>query len=237
MEVVIEFLKYLAADFGITALILFVVSSYLPLALVAYIIFINSPSGKVVDKRIAQKIKDDKTAHKIGNCLRKQFAQNVKNILQELAEDTQSDRALVFEYSNGTKNLVGLPFLYTSAVAEVSVPELNPISHRYQKINLSLLSGFIHKLEDEGSVYIEDMEEIRMEYPIMYELFKPTLTKSAMFYALQGVDEIIGFVMITKVDSAIGKKHSLTEIAKSAQLISSMLNFEELHKGIEKENK
>jgi len=222
MEVLIEFLMYLLKEFGVGALILFVISSSLPTAL---------------DKKIALKLEEDKAAHKIGNCLRKQFAQNVRNILQDLAEDTQSDRALVFEYSNGTRNLVGLPFLYTSAVAEVSVPELNPISHRYQKINLSLLSGFIHKLEDDGSVYIEDMETIRSEYPIMYELFKPSLTKSALFYALQGVDEIIGFLVITRVDEPINKKSSLTEVAKAAQLVSSMLNFEELHKKIEVKNK
>ena len=237
MEILIEFLLYILKEYGMAALLTFAGVASLPLALVSYIIFAVSSSGKAIDKKLAKKLEQDKTAHKIGNCIRKQFSQNVKNILQELAQDTESDRALVFEYSNGTRNLVGLPFLYTSAVAEVNVPELNPISHRFQKINLSLLSGFIHKLEEEGSIYIEDIEEIKQEYPILHELLKPSLAKSALFYALQGIDEVIGFIVITKVDKAIIKKPSLTEVAKSAQLISSMINFEEYQKELDLNNK
>lgn len=237
MEVLVEFLFYLLKEFGVVVLLLFMLSSTLPLALVGYIIFTNSSSGKALDKRIAAKLEQDKNAHKIGNSIRKQFSQNVKTILQELAEDTNSDRALVFEYSNGTKNLVGLPFLYTSAVAEVNTPELTPISHRFQKINLSLLAGFIHRLENEGSIYVEDLESIKIQYPIVYELFKPMSIKSALFYALQGVDEVIGFIVITKIEKTIDKKASLTEVAKSAQLISSMINFEELQKEMEKNDK
>lgn len=237
MEILMEFLFYILKEFGVVVLITLISVSSLPLALVSYIIFTASSSGKLIDKKLAEKLEKDKIIHKIGNRTRKQFSQNVKDILQELSEDTDADRAIVFEYSNGTTNLVGLPFLYTSAVAEVNIPELDPISPRYQKINLAILSGFIHKLEDEGSIYIEDFDKIKSEFPILHELLKPSLSRSMLFYALQGVDEVIGFVVIMKVEGPLEKKHSLTEIAKSAQLISSMLNFDELHKEIEHDNK
>jgi hypothetical protein len=188
-----------------------------------FIIFSWSSSGKAVDEKIARRIQMEKETHKAGNRLRKQFSQEVIELLQDVAIKACADRALVFEYSNGTSNLAGLPFLFASAAAEVTSAGTSPVALQYQKINLSLVSKFLSGLEKEGYVYIEDLESVKEEYPVMYAFMKPNNVKSALFYAIHGVDEVVGFIVATTIhDRILCKKDSLHEVAKAAQIISSM---------------
>ena len=144
-------------------------------------------------------------------------------MLQDLAEHTCADRALVFEYSNGSSNLVGLPFIFVSAAAEVVTPGTPPVSLQYQRINIALISRFLSDLEKEGYIFMEHFEDIKEKYPIIYSLMKPNGVNSALFYAIHGIDDVVGFMVLTTVtDELLCKRDSLHETAKAAQIISSM---------------
>ena len=177
----------------------------------------------------------DKEAHRNGSKLRKKFSQDVLVLLQDLAEKTCADRALVFEYSNGSSNLVGLPFIFVSAAAEVTTPSTTPVSLQYQRINIALISRFLTDLEKEGFIFAEHFDDIKEKYPIIHSLMAPNGVKSALFYAIHGIDDVVGFIVLTTVtDQLLCKKDSLHEMAKTTQIISSMWNFDELEKKQEK---
>ena len=191
--------------------------------------FSKSSIGKIIDQRLSKKIEDQKTTHKQGNKLRKQFSQNVQEILQDLAEHTNANRALVFEFSNGTSNLVGLPFLFMSAAAEVVTPGTALIGQMYQRMNTSIVANFLADLEDKGFVYVPDLSTAPEEHKVLTYFMLPNDVKSALFCSIQGIDEAIGFLVITTAmpsEKSINICKALPLLRKASQKIGSMLNFE-----------
>jgi len=215
----------------------FIILSIIPLLLGVIIVISKSSLGKIVDNKIAKKADSDAETHKVGNRLRKDFNKNVIGILQDLAEETEADRALVFEFSNGTSNLIGLPFLFMSATAEVVTPNTAPVGHKYQRVNISIAANFLIDLEEYGYVYIKNLQESKEKYPILSYFMLPNDVKSALFYSIEGVDEVVGFLVVTTTAASnkiINKNESMSIISKSAQRISALLSFNDLSKGLKK---
>lgn len=178
-----------------------------------------------------QKVQDKSQEHTKRIQLRKRFSKDVTSLIRQLASDTKSDRVLLFEYSNGTSNLMGLPFLYVAAAAEVLAPGISSVAHLYSKVNVSVVANFLLKLEDDGFCYIESLEDIKEEYPVLYNFLKPNNVESCFFYTIQGVEEVVGFIVCTSTNGRkLEKKTLLQKTPPIAQKISSMLNFDELDK-------
>jgi len=117
-----------------------------------------------------------------------------------------------------------------SATCEVLTPNIDAISPKYQKINTTLLASFLEKLEDKGYFYVRDLEEVRETEPMLYSFMKPDNIKSALFYTLYGVDDTIGFVLITTVgDKEFTREDTLSKVACTAQLISALINFDKIY--------
>lgn len=185
----------------------------------------------MIDKKFAEKAEKAKEIHKHGNRLRKQFAEDVQNILTDLAEETNANRAVVFEFSNGTTNLVGLPFLYMTAAAEVATPGLPLISTRHQRLNTAILASFLTKLEREGTIYVTHESPEVQEYAILSQIMKEANINSAFFCSIQGIDEAIGFLVILTSKTShniIDQQKAAMPIRRAAQKIGSMINFDEI---------
>ena len=58
----------------------------------------------------------------------------IRKELKHLAEETHADRTLLFEFSNGSSNLVGLPFLYLTATCEILTPTTESVSQKISEI-------------------------------------------------------------------------------------------------------
>jgi hypothetical protein len=205
--------------------------SIVPLVAILLIIYSNSSLAKTLDRKFAEKAEEAKETHKHGNRLRKQFTQNVQDILEDLAEETDANRAVVFEFSNGTTNLVGLPFLFMTAAAEVATPGLPLMGPRHQRLNTSIISSFLIKLEREGYIFIDDSMPEVDEYRILRQIMENANIKSALFCSIQGIDEAIGFlVIVTSRNSraTFNLQTSLLPTSKAAQKIGSMINFDEI---------
>lgn len=233
MNEVLKFLTYVMNTFGYWPATTFLILSFVPLLSLVYVSFIKTSFGKVLDQKFSEKIEEEKAIHKEGNRLRKQFTKNVHEILDELAEQTEADRAVVFEFSNGTSNLVGLPFLFMSAAAEVVTHMATSVSTNYQRMNISIAASFLTSLEEEGLIYVKDITEIQTEFPVLTHFLKKDDVKSALFYILQGVDEPIGFIALSTTDASgkiLNKDAAILETAKAAQKISTLINFNELTK-------
>ncbi len=199
MGEIIEFLVLLTTNYGVFALIGVLLVISIPLLLTVLLVLYFSNIGKSLDKKIAERLSENKKTHVKGNKIRRVFEESVKDNLTDLAKVTCADRALVLEYSNGTSNLVGVPFLYATATAEVVTPGTDIVSAQYQRIPLNLFSGFIYKIEREGFIFISDLESIKCEYPILYKMLKENEVREIAFAAIQGEDEVVGIVVVSSV--------------------------------------
>lgn len=195
------------------------------------IIYSKSSFAKVLDKKLTERANEEKASHRHGNRLRKQFTQNVQDILSDLAEETNANRAIVFEFSNGTTNLVGLPFLFVTAAAEVATPGLPLMGPGHQRLNTSVISSFLVKLEKEGHLLIDNTLPIPEEYRILSQIMEHTNIRSALFCSIQGIEEAIGFLVIVTSKTSgniFNLKTDLVLTTKAAQKIGSMINFDEI---------
>lgn len=186
--------------------------------------------SSTIKKYLELKLDEGSKKHADGAVYRKNISPKVRAEILELAEEIRADRVLVFEFSNGTSNLVGLPFLYVSATYEVTTPGTAPVALQYQKVNAAIIAEFLEKLEEKGYYYVKDIEDSKEEFPILYSFMHPNNAHSVLFYTLYGVNNTIGFVVATTVNKkTFTREDSLPKIAGSAQIISSLLNFDTLH--------
>lgn len=186
--------------------------------------------SSIVIKFLEDRWKEKEEKHSFAAKHRKKITPKVRAELSELAQEIKADRALVFEYSNGSSNLVGLPFLYMSATCEVVTPNTSAVSSQYQKINTAIVAEFLERLDEKGYFYVRDIEECKENCPVLYSFMKPNGVHSALFYSLYGVNDTIGFVVVTTIkDHEFSREVSLPRVAGTAQIISSLLNFDTLH--------
>lgn len=164
---------------------------------------------------------------------RKKIMPKINKILCDLAEEVDGDRALLFEYTNGNTNLVGLPFLYASATAEVLKPGISSVINGYQRINIMIATEFINNLDAYGYVYWRDIEDIKGVYPVIYKLMKPNQVVSALFYSIYSDMDPIGFIVVTTIKKQFEKEGTLPTVAAVSQAISGLLNYDRLKKMIE----
>ena len=230
MDIIFEFFKHIAENYGTTFAVLFLV-----IVLILFgVYFIIKSFPDVIKDYVEHKLLDDKQSHVLGTTKRKTISPQVIKILSDLLLHVNGDRALLFEYSNGTSNLAGLPFVFINATSEVLSINTKSVAHLYQRFNVSLLADFLLNLEDESYYYALDIEEVKCKFPYLYGFMKPNDVKSMLFYTIYGISEPLGFIVVTTTkDKTFTRKHSLPLIAEAAQQISSLLNFKELDSQIE----
>ena len=199
------------------------------IAFIGYIgVWIIKNFPKFVANLITKWFVVDKHNHLEATSYRKKVVPKIRTILSELADEVGADRALLLEYSNGSSNLVGLPFLYITATVEVLRHDIHSVADQYQKTNVSIISTFIEKVEEDTFVYIRDLEEVKEIYPVLYNLMHKNGVKSALFYALYSNEATIGFIVVTTVTHYFERKDVLPKVAAEAQAISSLLNYDKL---------
>jgi hypothetical protein len=226
MTELINLFADIVENYGLaTAMILFLMGAF------TYALFkINKNYSSVLKKFIETREINREKEHTNAALYRKKVTPKIRRELRYLAEGTKSDRAILFEFSNGNSNLMGLPFLYTTATCEVVTSCTDSVSHKYQKVNTSLIASFLEKLEGKGYFYAADIEEIKEQYPTLYAFMKPNRVKSMLFYSLYGVDDTIGFIVITTTEErTFTRDETISKIANTAQIISSLLNFNAIH--------
>lgn len=170
--------------------------------------------------------------HKKGNIVRRAFEEGIKDSLSDLVKTTCADRALIMEYSNGTSNLVGVPFLYATATAEVVTPGTSLVSLQYQRIPLNIFSGFVYKIEREGFVFINDLKTIKSAHPMLYNMLKENKVNEIAFSAIQGEDEVVGLIVVSSIgENRLWTKYLENRLNKFANKVSVLFAFEKKESG------
>ena len=225
MEIVYQFFKHISDNYGISLAMVFLFAVIILFG--AYFLMKTFP--EIISAYVEKKLLESTTDHKKRTIKRKNISPIINKKLSNLIVETNTDRALLFEFSNGTSNLAGLPFLFISATSESVSVGTQPVASIYQRINISLFSNFIIDLENKNYIFIDDVENIRDEYPFVYSFLKDMHVKSVMFYSIYGQEETLGFIMIaTTKNRKIKKDKVMTTVVEYAQMISSALNYEDI---------
>jgi len=239
MADVLKLITYIIVNHGYWAAFAFVSVSSIPLLAGAYLLSSKNVLSKIIDRKFSEKEEEEKANHKHGNRLRKQFAEEVQEILSDLAEETKANRAIIFEFSNGTTNLVGLPFLFMTATNEVATPGLPLMSQRHERLNTAMVAPFLTRLERDGFIFVDRTGPIPPDCRVLEQVMERADIESVLFYSIQGVDEAIGFLAIVTTRSSyniLEYPAILPLVSRAAQRIGSMINYDEIDER-EKEKK
>lgn len=187
---------------------------------------------KVIDNKmdnlfsfIESKIKHSENEHKEAIAFRRDSSGKIKELSDKLVEETEFNSLILFEYSNGSQNISGLPFLYMSATHEIVPNGVEPSISKYQKINTTLFADFLSDLEKDNMLYVQDLNNIKEVYPIMYNILDRLGAKSAAFYSVEGIEGPIGMLVLiscyclNEENSDINKKNIYDKGSKIASLL------------------
>ena len=229
METVYQFFKHIAENYGTAFAVLFLL--IVAILFGAYLLIKTFPD--VIRTYVENKVLKSEDEHRKGTIKRKNISPIITKILSDLIIESSGSRALLFEFSNGNSNLAGLPFLFINATSESLSIGTSSIGHLYQRVNISLFADFILELEDNNYFFIEDLENIKTEYPFVHTLFKPANIKSAIFFSIYGVNERLGFIMLaSSEEDTFIKDDILPLVVEAAQKISALLNLDNLEETI-----
>ena len=107
------------------------------------IIFIIKTFPDLINEHVENNLISASEAHRKGTIIRKNISPKINKILSDLVIETEGDRAIIFEFSNGTSNLAGLPFLFVNATYEAISYRTISVAASYQRVNVSLIADFI----------------------------------------------------------------------------------------------
>jgi hypothetical protein len=184
-------------------------------------------SSSTITKYIEKKMLSSDQNHKKALAYRKTITPEVRDELADLAKKLNVDRTMLLEYSNGSQNLVGLPFLFLNATSEFVKPGVCSVSSKYQRTNTSIFASVIEDMERMGYLFVENVEDIKEKYPILYGMMKCDKISSIILYPLYGMDNSLGFIEIMDKET-INKNEAVPILSNSAQKISSLLNYDEI---------
>lgn len=117
--------------------------------------------------------------------------------LVELRARVGADRIILLEYHNTVTNLVGLPFKFLTLSHHdeaygVGIPEIG----KYDKINSSILTGFLTNLSDLTFLKIDNVNEFKMENAVVFSALNNPDSKKLGYIYLRGIDKPVGIIVI-----------------------------------------
>lgn len=220
MEGLFRFFEHFAATYGPAFGIVFLIFAMF----IFGIFFTIKTFPDLIRDFIQNAIHEDNEQHGIAHSKRRKVTKEIMGELSKLINSTHTDSAILWEFSNGSSNLAGLPFLFLNATAEVLSYGTISAAHIYQKINISLLAPFIEDLEGQGYYYVKDVEDEKFNHPVLHTLIIYAKAKSILYYPIYGENILLGIIVLSTVDREMDKDESLLQITKCAQVISGFLS-------------
>lgn len=220
MEGLFRFFEYFTGTYGPTFGIVFLIFAMFILG----IFFTIKIFPGVIRDFVQNATQEYDAQHSLAHSKRRTVTKEIMQELSRLVNSTHADRAILWEFSNGSSNLAGLPFLFLNATAEVLSYGTVSAAHIYQKINISLLAPFIEELEGQGYYFIKDVEDEKFHYPVLHTLIISTKAKSLLYYPVYGENILLGIIVLSTVNREIEKDEALVQSTKSAQVISGFLS-------------
>ena len=157
---------------------------------------------------------------------RKEKVLLVKEVMKDLVDRTDADRAIVFEYHNGGANLTGLQFLHMTPTIQQNKLGVDELTDQFNNMLLSAIPHFINRIDKEGIVWYDDIKELKSVFPGMYKELTDDGFKSIVVCPLQGINTPIGFIILGFMSEHKVTKEFITgDLSKKSQQISTLLDF------------
>lgn len=126
----------------------------------------------------------------------------IENQLQCLIDELGVNRAYMFSYHNGGRDIMGRGFQKMSIMNEM-VDSITPsVMSKYQNVPRTMFPTLFKKLKAEDVYYIENIEDIKTQDPMSYQMFLDHGAKSIFIQAIKRSDGLmIGFIVMEYVNN------------------------------------
>lgn len=133
------------------------------------------------------------------------FSDAVDLVLSSIGKFHKADRAYVFEVSEDRKKVINTYEWCNEGVDEQKQLLTN--------LDIKELKNWFLLFKQKGFIIIDDVEDIKEEHPMEYEILKPQKIKSLMASSLKEDDKIIGFIGVDNPRKAVGDTSLLTSLS------------------------
>lgn len=213
---IVDLVVQLLDAYGVTGMIMLIL-------FVLVIKFGNKVVELVADKAVKGDLKlpGDKKRK-----FRKESIFKVNKMLTELMQRTQAAHVALFEYHNGGYNLTGLPFLHFTLSIQRNNYGVEELNKDFNNILVSSVPEFIKEVDSSDIYYVDDIKQLEPVFPRLYKELKTGNTEEVIFCCLEGVDDEIGFLMLSfNVPLGNRKRKVQKELFKVVQKISTLLDL------------
>lgn len=157
---------------------------------------------------------------------RKDSIFKVNKMLTELMQRTQASHVALFEYHNGGYNLTGLPFLHFTLSIQRNNYGVEELNKDFNNILVSSVPEFIREVDSSDIYYVDDIKQLEPVFPRLYKELKNDNTEEVIFCCLEGIDDEIGFLMLS-FNTPLGnrKRKVQKQLFKIVQKISTLLDL------------
>lgn len=136
--------------------------------------------------------------HKVQIELRKQSSIEIKKLMNDFIINNDLSRTMTLEYSNGSSNFAGLPFLYLSFTNESTLVGNNYLSLTTDRLNSTLFSQLIIDLDRNRFLIFNNYKDAEKKYPILDCIFENIDIKSIAFSLISGRSGDLGILILMK---------------------------------------
>lgn len=196
-------------------------------ALLVYIIIESFRRNKKLDERLdeQQKIADERedkireetadfyekvlkgiSSSQVHTKEEEEENRNINNFVDSqlscLIDENAANRAYVFLYHNGGKDIMGRSFQKMSITNEIVDGNTVPIMSNYQNVPRSMFPTLYKTLSSQEKLLIEDVEKIKSSDPVLYQMLQTHNVHAAFMQAIKRADTMmLGFVVVEYVSS------------------------------------
>lgn len=147
------------------------------------------------------------TAPQIHTSEEEEDNRNVNNFIDEqlscLLSENKANRAYVFMYHNGGKDMMGRSFQKMSITNEAVDANTVSIMNSYQNVPRSMFPTLYKTLVSQDMFAVKSTEEIKDSDPVLYQMLVSHNVHKAFFHGIKRVDGVVtGFVVIEYVSNA-----------------------------------
>lgn len=222
MTGIYSFFQYIVANFGSTSGLLFMIL----VILIAFVVLIIRTFPDIIKGYMENGARN----HKKNADKRMDANLQITQLLSDAVTSLNLTRAMVLEYSNGHSNIAGFPFLYFNATYEQMKIGQTSICQDFQQVNVSLFADFASKLKSENYIYIENLEDIKDKYPVLYGILKKYNACKTLFYSFYGLETPMG-ALVFEGDTSATKDELVKYAADISQKINLLLNNDDSRQG------
>lgn len=126
----------------------------------------------------------------------------VDSQLSCLLAENKANRAYVFMYHNGGRDIMGRSFQKMSITNEMVDSNTVPIMGSYQNVPRSMFPTLFKTLVSQDMFSVEKTESIKESDPVLYQMLVSHNVHTALFHGIRRGDRmVIGFVVIEYVSN------------------------------------